>query len=59
MTYEEKVILRRQIASGIMQNIVNTDSSWISKALEEVFYKRIAKHSVNCANALIKGVREI
>ena len=52
----EKV--RIDYAGQIAQGMLERSSSWTSKLADDILYKKIAKHSVALADALIEGLQK-
>ena len=55
MDWEE---LRAQFAGMFMQGILETDTNWTRKILDETFYKETAKRCVKFADALIEELKK-
>ena len=52
----EKV--RIDYAGQIAQGVLERSSSWTSKLADDILYKKIAKHSVALADALIEELKK-
>ena len=52
----EKV--RIELTGQIAQGIVERDTSWTSKIADDLMYKKVAKHCVTLADALIEELKK-
>lgn len=52
----EKV--RIELTGQIAQGIVERDTSWTSKIADDLLYKKVAKHCVALADALIEELKK-
>ena len=42
---------RLQLAGQVLQGLLERDTGWTSKVLDDVFYERLAKHTVKIVDA--------
>ena len=45
--------IRITLAGQVIQGLLERDTSWASKTLDDVFYEKLAKHTVKIVDALI------
>ena len=50
--------LRIQLAGQVLQGLLERDTGWSSKLLDDVFYERLAKHTVKIVDAVMKELGE-
>ena len=53
MSEEERFKIRLQLSGLAMQAMVERETSWSSKIASDMFYHKIAKHSVALADAVL------
>ena len=62
MEEDKRLILAGQVLQGIKVKITNfngeRDTGWTSKILDDVFYERLAKHTVKIVDAVLKELKE-
>ncbi len=46
------------LAGQIIQGLIERDSGFTSKVLDEVFYERLAKHTVKIVDAVLKELEK-
>ena len=51
---QERLILAGQILNGLLER----DNSWTSKILDDVFYERLAKHTVKLVDAVLEELKK-
>jgi hypothetical protein len=49
---------RLQLAGQVLQGLLERDTGWTSKILDDVFYERLAKHTVKIVDAVLKELKE-
>ena len=49
---------RLQLAGQVLQGLLERDTGWTSKILDDVFYERLAKHTVKIVDAVLKELRK-
>ena len=50
--------LRIQLARQVLQGLLERDTGWSSKILDDVFYERLAKHTVKIVDAVIEELKK-
>ena len=49
---------RLQLAGQVLQGLLERDTGWTSKILDDVFYKRLAEHTVKIVDAVLTELRK-
>jgi len=49
---------RLQLAGQVLQGLLERDTGWTSKILDDVFYERLAKHTVRIVDAVLKELKK-
>ena len=49
---------RLALAGQVLQGLLERDTGWTSKLLDDVFYERLAKHTVKIVDAVLKELKE-
>lgn len=56
MNIEEQ---RLMLCGQILQGLLERDTSWTSKLLDDVFYERLAKHTVKIADSVLAELKRV
>ena len=51
---QERLVLAGQVLQGLLER----DTGWTSKILDDVFYERLAKHTVKIVDAVLSELRK-
>lgn len=49
---------RLQLAGQVLQGLLERDTGWASKIMDDVFYERLAKHTVKIVDAVLKELKK-
>ena len=49
---------RLELAGQVLQGLLERDTGWTSKILDDVFYERLAKHTVKIVDAVLKELKK-
>ena len=49
---------RLQLAGQVLQGLLERDTGWTSKILDDVFYERLAKHTVKIVDAVLAELKK-
>lgn len=49
---------RLQLAGQVLQGLLERDTGWTSKILDDVFYERLAKHTVKIVDAVLNELNK-
>ena len=49
---------RLSLAGQVLQGLLERDTGWTSKILDDVFYERLAKHTVKIVDAVLKELKK-
>ena len=50
---DERLLLAGQVLQGLLER----DTGWVSKIMDDVFYERLAKHTVKIVDAVLKELK--
>ena len=45
--------MRLSLAGQVLQGLLERDTGWTSKILDDIFYKRLAEHTVKIVDAVL------
>jgi hypothetical protein len=49
---------RLQLAGQVLQGLLERDTGWTSKILDDVFYKKLAEHTVKIVDAVLEELKK-
>ena len=53
ITMSELEQMRLSLAGQVLQGLLERDTGWTSKILDDIFYKRLAEHTVKIVDAVL------